>query len=352
MKKLLLYIFLILTNIVNAQILKYSTFYVSGNIESPLVEQDNYMMDRVTGQLTDLTIINPYNYEINIGLRKIARFDYENKAKRFYDGSENTISSNASIGAVTGGEYLLSCSFIRDRGREFTNHEYWYRHVGKYFLVKGEYTDNQEIKLKTFGGDVRGKISFSGFDLSAGVKHRTHPVYGLNPFTENYDLETDPWWNVAYDLGYTDEYYYVDGESNGVDDWYDYYNWHWFAPDGTQVALTDQEFMKYEFGKAVDQYNKQQLDSLGLQQELSAVIGLSYYYYNPKFWIHTWGDVMPKHKGLSEYSYTEDNIDFDIGGVIGTKITKRIGIFVEGRWRRYWDIDNYEFKTGINYIIK
>jgi len=45
------------------------------------------------------------------------------------------------------------------------------------------------------------------------------------------------------------------------------------------------------------------------------------------------------------------NIDFDIGGVIGTKITKRIGIFIEGRWRRYWDIDNYELKTGINYSI-
>ena len=60
---------------------------------------------------------------------------------------------------------------------------------------------------------------------------------------------------------------------------------------------------------------------------------------------------MPKHKGLSDYSFTEDNIDFDIGGVVGVKITKRIGIFVEGRWRRYWDINNYEFKTGINYTI-
>ena len=184
MKKILLLLVLCISFTSNAQIFKHSTFYISGNIESPLVEQDNYMMDRMTGQLTDLTIVNPYNYEINIGLRKIARFGYENKAKRFYDGSENTISSNASIGAVTGGEYLLSCSYIRDRGRAFTNHEYWYRHVGEYFLIKGEYIDNQELKLKTFGGDVRGKISFSGFDLSAGIKHRTHPVYGMNPFMD------------------------------------------------------------------------------------------------------------------------------------------------------------------------
>ena len=47
----------------------------------------------------------------------------------------------------------------------------------------------------------------------------------------------------------------------------------------------------------------------------------------------------------------DNNIDFDFGGVIGTKLTKRLGIFVEGRWRRYWDIDNYELKTGINYSI-
>ena len=77
---------------------------------------------------------------------------------------------------------------------------------------------------------------------------------------DNFDLETDPWWNVAYDLGYEDTYYYIDGDQNGVDDWYDYYNWNWTSPDGTLVADTDQEFMKYEFGKAVDQYNKTYLD--------------------------------------------------------------------------------------------
>tara|TARA_R110000824_G_scaffold34932_11_gene110289 strand:+ start:122 stop:1207 length:1086 start_codon:yes stop_codon:yes gene_type:complete len=356
-KKILLLLVLCISFISNAQLLKYSTFYISGDISSPLTEENHYMMDRTTGQLTDITVVNPYNYKLNIGLRKIARFDYENKAKNFYDGSENSISSYASIGAVTGSEYLLSCELSRDRGKEFTNHEYWYRYVGNYWMVRGEYTDNQEIHLKHFGADVRSKISFKGFDLSAGVKHRTHPVYGLNPFTENYDLETDPWWNVAYDLGYEDEYYFVDGDQNGIDDWYDYYNWNWFDPDGTQVAITDQEFMKYEFGKAVDQYNKQQLDSLGLQQEVSFVMGLSYYYYNPKFWIHVWGDVLPWHKGLTDYSYAsmdienKTEIDFNIGGVIGTKITKRIGVFIEGRFQRYWDINNYEIKTGVNYTI-
>ena len=73
-------------------------------------------------------------------------------------------------------------------------------------LVKGEFIDNQKIKLKTFGGDVRGKVDIGGFNITAGIKHRSHPVYGVNPFMENFDLEVDPWWNVAYDLGYEDEY--------------------------------------------------------------------------------------------------------------------------------------------------
>jgi hypothetical protein len=351
MKKLLVILFLLMSGTSTAQLFKYSTFYLSGTATSPMAEQPRYMMDRSTGQLTDITTINPYNYKVSFGLRKIARFDYENKANVFYDGSENPISNSATIGAVSGSEYLLACDLVRNRGNEFINHEYWYRHVSKYWMIKGTYVDKQEINLKHFGADIRGKIDLGKFNLSAGVKHRSHPVYGLNPFTENFNLAVDPWWSVAYDLGYEDDYWYFDGEGNGVDDPYDYYNWNWFAPDGTLVATTDEEFMKYEFGKAVDHYNRTYLNNLGLQQELSIVVGLSYYYYRPKYWIHFWGDIMPKHKGLSDYSYDENNIDFDIGTVLGFKMSKRFGLFLEGRYQKYWDINNYEIKTGINYTI-
>ena len=50
MKRILLLLILCIAFTSNAQILKYSTFYVSGNIESPLSEKENYMMDRMTGQ--------------------------------------------------------------------------------------------------------------------------------------------------------------------------------------------------------------------------------------------------------------------------------------------------------------
>ena len=346
-------------NFMNAQsnFLKYSTFYISADVNSPITEQSQYMMNRTTGQLTDITIVHPYNYKFNVGLRKIARFDYENKAKTFYDGSENSISSYAPIGSVKGFEYLGNLAVVRDRGNEFINHNYWLRYVSKRFIIKGEYNDNQDIQLKHFGGELRGRIKAGKFNFTAGVKHRTHPVYGYNPFEENFNLEQDPWWSVAYDLGYEDEYWFFDGEQNDVDDWYDYYNWRWYTPDGMLIAETDEEFMKYHFGKAIDQYNTNELESMGLQQELSAVFGMSYYTYTSKFWLHSWVDVLPYHKGLSDYSYNtmllddKTDLDFDIGMIFGTKITKRLGVFIEGRYQRYWDIKNYELKTGINYSI-
>ena len=45
------------------------------------------------------------------------------------------------------------------------------------------------------------------------------------------------------------------------------------------------------------------------------------------------------------------NIDFDIGTVLGFKVSKRFGVFLEGRYQKYWDINNYEIKTGVNYTI-
>jgi len=348
MKALLTLLFLCLPFITNAQFFKYSTFYVSSNIESPLTEQPRYMMDRITQELTDITVVHPHDYRISLGIRKVARFDYEKRAKVFYDGTENSISTNATIGATTGHEYLLSYESIRERGQGFVNHEYWYRYIGKNFIIKGEYVDKQDIRLKTFGADIRGKIDISKFNITAGVKHRSHPVYGLNPFNENFDLNEDAWWNVAYDLGYVDEYYEV-----GTD----YSNWNWYDPDGNLIAITDEEFMKYHFGRAVSVYNDNELKSLGLQQELSAVVGVSYYHYTPKIWVHVWGDVLPYHIGLTDYSYVDMDIadknllDFDFGGVVGTKITKRLGVFIEGRYQRYWDIKNYQVQAGINYSI-
>ena len=202
MKKII-FILLFFSASLQDQFLKFSTLYISTDISSPLAEQAHYRIDKTTGELTNETEINDYNYKFNLGIRKIARFNYENKAKSFYDGSESNISHGATIGAVSGFEYNASVQMVRDRGEEFINQNYWLRYVRNHFLIKGDYQDKQEINLKHFGGEIRGRVKAGKFNFTAGIKHRTHPVYGINPFEVNFSAD-DAWWQVAYDFGNDD----------------------------------------------------------------------------------------------------------------------------------------------------
>ena len=90
-----------------------------------------------------------------------------------------------------------------------------------------------------------------------------------------------------------------------------------------------------------------------MQKELSAVIGVAYYKYTPTFWLHTWYNFLPYHKGLDDYSYEyEDSMaEWDAGIIFGTKITQHLGLFVEGTHMRYWGKEIYEVKVGFNYLI-
>ena len=56
----------------------------------------------------DVTWISPYDYNLTIGLRKIARMDYEYKVKTFYYGTEDNIADNVTIGNANGWEYLFN----------------------------------------------------------------------------------------------------------------------------------------------------------------------------------------------------------------------------------------------------
>ena len=44
-------------------------------------------------------------------------------------------------------------------------------------------------------------------------------------------------------------------------------------------------------------------------------------------------------------------IDYSGGLIFGYKINKKLGIFVEGKYNKYWNRDWHDFKFGINYII-
>ena len=78
-------------------------------------------------QVIDNTVYHPYDYRIGIGIRKLARFDYEIKAKNYYDGTENNKALSSPTAAVKGFEYLLHYEKERERSEEFVNSRFFYQ---------------------------------------------------------------------------------------------------------------------------------------------------------------------------------------------------------------------------------
>jgi hypothetical protein len=381
MRLLNIFFFLSLNLIAQSNFFKYSTLYISGSFDSPLSERPQFNVtttgdDLNFGQLNDLTEVNPYNYNLTIGLRKIARFKYENRQNVFYDGSEDNISQYAPIGAVKGFEYLANFSMIRNRGEEFTNNQYWLRHLGTNTLAKIEYADFQNIKLEYYDAEFRYRKSFKKFNFTAGLKFRTHPVYGFNP-VEAWKQNNDDWRELAYMYGYWDFRLQIPFSDSYLTIWYQnvpeeaYTEWDHYedppdnyagVPNGINNLGSISDFYRETIGKIVERYNRDQLANLGLQNELSSVFGVSYYTYEKKFWMHGWLDIMPFNYGLSDYSfYKVGNVndgtipykyDWDAGFILGYKINKSLGVFVEGTHQRYWAIENYNLKFGANYLFR
>ena len=102
-----------------------STIYGSASMGSPYVKGNIQIED---------------DYKYNIGIRKIALFPYQSRS-RFYKGNEKALSDDALFGAVKGLEYMFSASFIRNRGHEYTDQEYWLKWSNKSFVTKFKYLD-------------------------------------------------------------------------------------------------------------------------------------------------------------------------------------------------------------------
>ena len=319
-------------------IFKYSTFYASASMASPFAVNQQFYVDGVagSGQLVEVTEQIESNYIFSIGLRKIARFDYQVKKGRFYDGSENEISDYATISNAPGLEYLFEYSAVRNRGDVFSQQEYKVRYIHNRFAIRAAYVNDGLINLKYTLGEIRYRQKLGNLDLTAGVAHRSHPVYGYSPVDAWFAIPANKhWWQLANEFGYF-------SDANQV-----------WTLEGEIIAESDREFYTYHFGKAVNDYNNRELESLGLVQEVSAVFGFDYYYNKENFWVHGWSSVLPISKGLTDYSFKYDagDIDFDLGLVAGWKFNRNLGFFGEGRYLRYWGIDSYDVKIGVNYTV-
>ena len=153
MKKIIVFLLFITTICSSQNFFKYSTFYASSTIGSSTLEDGMFKIENK--QLIDITEVNPYDYNVTLGWRKVARFDYEHKVKSFYDGSESNMANKAPIGNAKGFEYLANISFIRDRGQEYVNQNFFLRYLSDSYVFKAQLVDNQRVDLKYILSDLK-----------------------------------------------------------------------------------------------------------------------------------------------------------------------------------------------------
>ena len=309
-----------------------------------------------------------------VGIRKIARFDYEIKGKNYYDGTESNVGLAASNSPIKGFEYVFHTEKERSRDEVFKNHRYFLKHSGKYHMVKVESRKQGKVNFNYKSAEIRGKIPMGDkFSFNAGVIYRTHDrAYGYNPI-EIWLNETDEngwpvnyWYQLGYNYGYTDQWVTINIDGEDV---YDYY---WYDPQGNEVAYTDLQFRDTIFESLINRYNNEQWDLLDPFGVVSPVVGFDFYHYKNNFWLHAYGSyLLPYHKyvkGDEDFSYLNRNNwglgglrqdsdleqweDYQAGVVFGWKLNKSIGVFFEGEYTKFWDSKIYNGSVGLNITLR
>ena len=388
MKNILTILILLISFNTNAQFLKdlyddflkYGSFYAAGNIGNAKMEQKNYFVRTNPDNLYDIpqvidnTVYHPFDYRYGVGIRKLARFDYEDKPN-FYNGTESNVGLSAPTSAVKGLEYLLHWEKQRVNGDKFDNKRLFVRHTGKYHIGKFEARESGNVGFEYMSGEVRARLPIGKkFSVSAGIIYRTHQQpYGYNPI-EIWLNETDadgnavnPWWTLGYEYGYQDIFYQSTDQDGNQD-----FNWYWIDGQGNTVAYTDEQFRDQIFGRLMNRFNKEAWSELEPFAEIAPIIGFDFYHYKAKFWLHAYGNwIMPYHsyvKGNEDFSYLHrnswglgghnDNLkgeqwdDYQAGIILGWKVGKNIGIFVEGEYTKFWDSEVFNSNFGINFTFR
>jgi len=104
-------------------------------------------------------------------------------------------------------------------------------------------------------------------------------------------------------------------------------------------------------------YVKRKKDEIPQQWNYSLVLGYDFYHYTKTFWVHSWASVMPFHLETGEYAYhkfiesKQTWVDLGAGFILGHKFNKHLGIFIEGKYNKYWNRQWHDFSVGLNYVI-
>ena len=361
---------------------KYSTLYVAGDIKNAKENAPVYFVrTNPNGSLYDVPVVvdgTPefeYDYRYGFGIRKIARFDYELKGKQYYDGTESNVAMTAPNSSIKGLEYVVHIEKERSRDEVFENHRYFLKHSGKYHIVKVESRKQGKVNFNYKSAEVRAKLPIGKkFSISAGAIYRTHErPYGYNPVeiwlneTDEDGFAVNPWYTLGFYYGYDDIYYTQEDQfGNEVSDWY------WINEQGETVAYTDLQFRQTVFTNLMNRFNNEIWEDIDAFGVISPVVGFDYYHYKNNFWLHAYGSwILPYHKyvqGNEDFSYLHRNSwgkgghndlldgeqwsDYQAGLVFGVKISKSIGLFVEGEYTKFWDSEMFNSNFGINYTFR
>ena len=342
MKKLLVLLLLPLFSYSQIDIkktFKFSTFYAAVNGGTSISDVETYS---VTDGLGIEKIQTPYDYNLTLGIRKIARFGYENRANTFYDGTESNYSDAATIGKRNGTEFLFQVDYKRQEGVEYLDQHHFVRYVANDWIAKAEYLVDGFADIEYFETSQRYRYNLGKISFNVGAVQRLSEPYGYDPL--------DIWRLDNGNIHYT---YLALQEGYNVDVYHDMY----YNPDGDIVAYSSDVWEQVVIPQVLANYVEKKRNELQNRLQHSLVVGLDYYYYNKSIWVHTWANLMPYHyNDKNEFSYHNyidgQWLDYSGGLIFGQKINKRLGIFAEGKYNKYWNREWYDFKMGINYIIR
>jgi hypothetical protein len=336
--------------IINNQ-LKFSTIYGAVNGGTSISDVKTFSV--IDGLQTSM-IETPFDYSVTIGIRKIARFGHENKAQTFYDGTESNYTDAATVGKVRGFEYLFEVDYARQQGVDYIDQHHFIRYSSDddcegplcidHFAAKVEYLKDGFADVEYFELSERYRYKQSAdLAFSIGAVHRLAEPYGYDPL--------DEWVLDNGNLHYT---YLAIQEGYTID----VHNSVYMDPDGNIVANSSDVWREVVIPQVLADYTTKKRNELEKIIQHSLVVGFDYYYYSKSYWLHAWGNLMPYHYNsgneFSYHNYNDGNQWFDYsGGVIfGRKLDKQLGIFAEGKYNKYWNREWYDFKFGINYIIR
>ena len=335
------------------EITKFSTVYGAVNGGNSLSDVDVYS---VTNGLQTQTVKTPYDYSVILGVRKIARMGYEPK-EAFKNGQENSFSDASTVGKVKGFEYLFELSYVRQEGENYANQHHFLRYIDDTYILKGEYLEDGFADIKYFETSqrYRHKIEDLSFlpealqkgklSLNIGAVQRLSEPYGYDPL-EEWKLSNG---NLHYTFLALEEGYNANFISHGIVQYTD--------PQGNIVAENTEIWEGVVIPQVLSDYTEKKRNELENTIQHSLVLGFDYYYYSKKLWLHSWGNVMPWHyDDGGEFSYHKFNngeqwYDYSGGLIFGYKYSKSLGVFVEGKYNKYWNREWHDFSFGINYII-